>query len=208
VGVVSDVRDFGLNRDPAPVVYVPLAQVTDGITALSQRAASLAWIVRTRGEPRSLRGAIQDELRRDTGGLPVTAVRSMNEIVAQSTAGTSFQMTLLTIFAGAALLLAAIGIYGLMAYSVQQRTREIGIRLALGAEPRDVRKLLILHGMRLASIGIAIGVFAAFGLTRLLSASLVGVKPWDPLTFTAVAVLLSVVMLFAVWLPARRATRV
>lgn len=208
VGVVGDVGDFGLNRDPEPVVYVPLAQVTDGITALSQRAASLAGIVRTRGEPRSLRGAIQDELRRVTGGLPVTAVQSMKEIVAQSTAGASFQMTLLTIFAGAALLLAPIGIYGLMAYSVQQRTREIGIRLALGAEPRDVRKLLILQGMRQASIGIAIGVFAAFGLTRLLSASLVGVKPWDPLTFTAVPVLLSVVMLFAVWLPARRATRV
>ena len=208
VGVVGDVRDFGLNRDPQPVVYVPLAQVTDGITALSERAASLAWVVRTRVEPHSLRGAIQDELRRDTGGLPVTAVRSMNEVVAQSTAGASFQMTLLTIFAGAALLLAAIGIYGLMAYSVQQRTHEIGIRLALGAEPGHVRKLLIFQGLRLASIGIAIGIAAAFGLTRLLSASLFGVKSWDPLTFTVVPVLLSVVVLFAVWLPTRRATRV
>jgi predicted permease len=208
VGVVGDVRDFGLNRDPQPVVYVPLAQVTDGITALSERAASLAWVVRTRVKSHSLRAAIEDELRRDTGGLPVTAIRSMNEVVAQSTAGAGFQMTLLTIFAGAALLLAAIGIYGLMAYSVQQRTHEIGIRLALGAEPGHVRKLLILQGLRLASIGVAIGVVAAFGLARLLSASLFGVESWDPFTFITVPVLLIVVVLFAIWLPTRRATRV
>jgi ABC-type antimicrobial peptide transport system permease subunit len=182
--------------------------VTDGITALSERAATLASVVRTRVESHSLRAAIEDELRRDTGGLPVTAIRSMNEVVAQSTAGAGFQMTLLTIFAGAALLLAAIGIYGLMAYSVQQRTHEIGIRLALGAEPGHVRKLLILQGLRLASIGVAIGVVAAFGLTRLLSASLFGVESWDPFTFITVPVLLIVVVLFAIWLPTRRATRV
>jgi ABC-type antimicrobial peptide transport system permease subunit len=114
----------------------------------------------------------------------------------------------MTVFGSVALLLAGIGIYGLMAYSVQQRTQEIGIRLALGADTTDVRRMVVFQGMRLALAGVAIGIAAAFGLTRLMAAFLFGVDAKDPAVFTAVAVLLSLVSLLAVWLPARRATRV
>ncbi len=132
----------------------------------------------------------------------------MDEVVGKSTAAASFQMTLLTIFGAAALLLAAIGVYGVMAYSMQQRTQEIGIRLALGAEPRRVRNMLIFQGMRWALLGISIGIPMALGLSRLLAGALFGVRAWDPLTFFTVPVFLFAVLLFAVWLPSRRATRV
>ena len=129
----------------------------------------------------------------------------MDEVVAQSTARTDFNMTLLTIFGCAALLLAGIGIYGLMAYSVGQRTQEIGIRLALGATTGEVRNMVVGEGMRLALLGVAAGVAAAFGLTRLLESFLFGVQAWDPLVFVAVPILLTAVVLAAVWFPARRA---
>jgi ABC-type antimicrobial peptide transport system permease subunit len=117
-------------------------------------------------------------------------------------------MVLMTIFGCAALLLAAIGIYGLMAYSVQQRTQEIGIRLALGADSAKVRNMIVLQGMRLAVIGVLIGIAAAVGLTRLIAGLLFGVKAWDPIVFVSVPVALAVVAFFAVWLPARRTTRI
>jgi ABC-type antimicrobial peptide transport system permease subunit len=132
----------------------------------------------------------------------------MEQVVTQSTARQDFNMLLLTVFAGAALLLAAIGIYGLMAYSVEQRTQEIGIRMALGAESADVRRMVVFQGMALALIGVAIGVGASFGLTRFIASFLFGVKAWDPAVFVAVPLLLSAVALIAVWLPARRATRI
>jgi ABC-type antimicrobial peptide transport system permease subunit len=185
-----------------------LAQTTDGITELASRAVSLVWIVRTRVTPRSLAPAIEAELLHAAGGVPVAEVRSMDEIVIQSTARADFDMSLLTIFGFSALLLAAIGIYGLMAYSVRLRARELGIRIALGAEMSRVRNMIILQGMRLALIGIAIGVVGAFGLTHLIANLLFGVKPWDPLAFITVPVLLSAVTLLSVWLPAIRATRI
>ena len=208
IGVVRDVHDSGLNRNPAPMVYVPMAQITDGITALAKRALSLAWLVRTQREPLALSAAVQNELRQATGGLPVASVRSMEQVVGQSTARQDFDAILMLIFGSLALLLAAIGIYGLMAYSVQQRRQEIGIRLALGADHRAVRNMVIFQGMRLALIGVAIGTAGAFGLTRLLASFLFGVKARDPLVFVGIPVLLSAVALLAVWLPARRATRV
>ena len=208
VGVIGDVHDFGLNRNPVPVVYVPLAQVNDGITALATRASSLAWVARTRVEPHSLRSPIENELQQVTGGLPVARVRSMDEVVGQSTARTDFNMSLLTIFGCSALLLAAIGIYGVMAYSVRQRTQELGIRIALGADVNHVRNMIVLQGMRLACIGVALGIIAAFGLTRLIATFLFGVKTSDPLVFTVAPILLGSVALLAVWLPARRATRI
>lgn len=207
IGVVGDVHEFGVNV-PQPVVYVPIAQVTDGITALMTHASSLAWIVRTRTEPHSLTSSVEKELQQITGGVAITRVRSMDEIVVKSTASASFQMTLLTTFGVAALLLAAVGIYGLMAYSVQQRTQEIGIRLALGAESSRVRNMLVLQGVRWAILGIPVGVAAAFALSRLMVGLLFGVKSWDPLTFLTVPVLLILVILFAAWLPSRRATRI
>jgi predicted permease len=208
IGIVGDSRDNGLNRNPNPMMYVPVAQVTDGVTALNSRIRPLIWVVRTRVPEYSLSPAIQAALRQASGGLPVAKVRSMDEVVAQSTAREDFNMLLLTVFASAALLLAAIGIYGLMAYSVEQRTQEIGIRMALGAEAGDVRKMVISQGLGLALIGVAIGIAAAFGLTRLIASFLFGVKSSDPAVFIAVPVLLSAVALLAVWIPARRATRV
>jgi ABC-type antimicrobial peptide transport system permease subunit len=132
----------------------------------------------------------------------------MDEIVTQSTARSDFNMLLLTIFAGSALLLAAIGIYALMAYSVQQRTQEIGIRLALGAEPRNVRNMVIRQGMGVALVGVAIGVASAFALARVIATFLFGVAARDMVVFVTVPLLLSAVALIGVWLPARRAARV
>jgi ABC-type antimicrobial peptide transport system permease subunit len=131
----------------------------------------------------------------------------MDEIVSRSTARDSFNMLLLTIFGGVALVLAAIGIYGLMAYSVEQRTQEMGIRMALGADRGTIRRLIVWQGMRLALVGVVLGIGAAFGLTRLIASFLFGVKSWDPAVFVAVPVILSAVALLAVWLPASRAAK-
>jgi putative ABC transport system permease protein len=152
--------------------------------------------------------AIERELREASGGLPVAQIRTMDEVVGQSTAREDFNMTLLTIFGCAALLLAAIGIYGLMAYAVEQRRQELGIRMALGAVTGHVRNMIVWQGMRLALAEVAVGVAAAFGLTRLLENFLFGVKAWDALVFVSVPVLLSAVALLAVWAPALRATRI
>ena len=135
-------------------------------------------------------------------------VRTMDEVMGRSTARQSFNMLLLTIFGAVALLLAAIGIYGLMAYSVAQRTQEMGIRMALGADRDTIRKLVVWHGMRLALVGVVAGIVTSFGLTRLLSTFLFGVKPWDPVVFVAAPIILTAIALLAVWLPAARASKV
>lgn len=168
----------------------------------------MIWVVRTRTQPFALSDEIQRELREASGGLPVANIRSMEQVTADSLARNDFNTTLLTIFAGIALLLAAIGIYGLMAYSVQQRTQEIGIRLALGASPERVLGMVVRQGMLLAGIGVVIGVGGALGLTRLMSGMIYGVKTWDPVTFVAVVVVLSCVSLLATYVPARRTSRV
>lgn len=208
VGVVGDIRDNGLNSNPGPTMYIPQAQLPDGINALNTRLIPLAWIVRTRVEPHSLIPTIQKELSEVSGGLAVAPIRTMDEVVSRSTANQDFNTLALTIFAGTALLLAVIGIYGLTSYSVEQRTQEIGIRLALGAQPGAVRSMVVVQGMRLAIIGVLIGVAAAFGLTKLIASLLYGVRARDPVVFVSVAILLTVASLLAVWFPARRATRV
>jgi putative ABC transport system permease protein len=208
VGIVGDLRDNGLNNNPNPTMYVPQAQLPDTFNAAFTRLSPVAWVVRTKLEPRVLLPAIQKELTEVSGGLAQTPVRTMDEIVSRSTADTDFNTLVLSIFAGVALVLAAIGIYGLMAYSVEQRTQEIGIRLALGAGPGSVRNMVVLHGMRLAIAGVIIGVASAFGLTKLIESFLYGVKARDPLVFIGVPLVLTCVALFAVWLPAQRATRV
>jgi len=208
VGIVGDVRDVGLNRNPRPAMYVPIAQLPESVRSLVLPILPIAWIVRTRVEPQSLSMAIQSELRQASGGLPVARVRSMDEVASQSTARTRFNMLLMSIFGASALLLAATGIYGLMAYSVQQRTQEIGIRMALGAATGEVRNMMISQGMRLALTGTAIGIALAFGLARFIAGFLFGVKAWDPIVFLAVPALLSAVALFAIWLPALRASRI
>ena len=207
IGVVGDVRDGALNRDPRPNMYVPSAQITEGENALAAQIIPWAWVVRTRVPPLSLSAAIQKELR-DASGLPVANVRTMEQTIVRSTANQNFNMLVLTIFGCAALLLAAIGIYGLMAYSVAQRTQEIGIRLALGAGGSHVRNMVVFQGLRLALAGVAVGIAAAFGLTRLISSLLFGVKAWDPMVFSAIPLVLITVAWAAVWLPALRASRV
>jgi putative ABC transport system permease protein len=207
VGVVADVHDGGLNRDPFPLMIVPTAQVTDGLTKLNSNIQAMFWVMRTHGDPHQYVGAITRQLRLATGGFPVAHVRPMTEIVVASTARQDFNMLLLTIFGAVALILAAIGIYGLMAYSVQQRTQEMGIRMALGADRGRIRGLVVWQGMRLAIVGVVLGIAAAFGLTRFLASFLFGVKSWDPLVFAMVPVVLSAVALLAVWFPATRASR-
>ncbi len=208
IGIVGDVHDAGLNRNPGPAVYLPVSQVPDGITALSARVYPIAWVVRTRMEPHSVSTEVENELREASGGLPVGRVRTMREILVQSTASANFNMLLPTIFGVSALTLAAIGIYGLMAYSVRQRTQEIGIRMALGATGGNMRNMVVRQGMRLTLIGVGLGTVTAFGLTKLISNFLFGVKTWDPIVFVAVPVVLCVVALLAMWIPAYRATQV
>jgi len=198
IGVVGDVHDDFLNRDPRPILYEPSVNA----------GGSLAWAIRTRVAPLSWSSAIQKELREASGGVPVAQVRTMEETLSRSTAPENFRTLVLTIFGCSALLLAAIGIYGLMAYSVAQRTQEIGIRLALGAESSHIRKMVVFQGLRPALAGVVCGLAAAFGLTRLLVSFLYGVKAWDPVVFFVVPVILVGVALAAVWLPAMRAGRV
>jgi predicted permease len=208
VGIVGDVRDGALNREPNPIMYVPWAQLPDAHSANLLSITALAWVVRTRAEPFSLAESIQKELRDASGGLPVARLRSMNEVMSQSTARSDFNMLLLTIFAASALILAAIGVYGLMAYSVQQRTQEMGVRLALGADQSRVRNMVIRQGMALVLIGVVIGLVSAFGLARVMATFLFGVTPRDPAVFVVVPLVLAGVAWLGVWLPAQRAARV
>jgi ABC-type antimicrobial peptide transport system permease subunit len=170
------------------------------------RLVPIVWMVRTAAPSPAAVTSIKKALQL-TSGLPVTRIRSMEQIVAESTARSRFDMWLMTLFGCCALLLAAIGVYGLIAYSVQQRTAEIGIRIALGASEKRVRNMVLRQGMRLAITGIALGIAASFWLARLLSGLLFGVAPRDPVVFTTVTLLLTGVALVAVWIPARRATR-
>src|SRR5262249_26954650 len=146
---------------------------------------------------------IQEQLRQ-VSGLPVSDIRTMDEVISRSTSRQRFNMLLMSIFGFSALALAAIGVYGLMAYSVQQRTQEIGIRMALGAGTAQVRKMVVLQGMIFSLIGIAVGTAAAFGLARLISTLLFGVQPWDPAVFVTVPVVLALIALLAVGIPAIR----
>jgi len=208
VGIVGDVREDSLNGNPVPAVFVPVAQ-RDYTGSANAMAPWNYWVVvRTRGDSRPLRPVIERELRQATGGLPTTRLRSMEEFLVRSTAPQNFNMILMSIFGGCSLLLAAIGIYGLLAHSVEQRSREIGIRIALGAQPSDVRNLVVSQGMWLVLIGAATGIAAAFGLTRFMESFLFGVKAVDPLIFVTVPILLAGVALVAAWVPALRASRV
>ena len=207
IGVIGDLRDGGLNNDPRPAMYIPQAQVPDAANALNVRLTPMAWVVRTRVEPYTLNPAIQEQLRLATG-LPVSDVRSMEDVVSRSTSRQRLNMWLMTVFGSAALLLAAIGIYGLMAYSVEQRTQEIGIRLALGAEAHQVKQMVVRQGMLLTFAGLVVGVGAALVLVRFMQAQLFGVQARDPLVFIGIPMVLALVALVAVWAPARRASRV
>jgi ABC-type antimicrobial peptide transport system permease subunit len=167
----------------------------------------MSWTVRTQRNTDALVKEIQEQVRQSTG-LPVFNVQSMDEVVRLSTGQQQFNALVMTVFGCAALLLAAIGIYGLMSYTVEQRTQEIGIRLALGAEATQLRNMVVRQGMTLALVGVVIGLGAAWGVSRLMESLLFGVKPRDPIVFVAVPLALAAVALLSVWVPARRALRV
>ena len=207
IGVVGDTHNNGLGNPPDPMLMVPTAQVVDWYAGAYADTSALIWAVRTRADPHQAIAAVTEQLRLASAGFPVGRVRTMEEVMGRSTARQSFNMLLLTIFGAIALVLAAIGIYAIMAYSVQQRTQEMGIRMALGADRSAIRKLVVWHGMRLAIAGVALGVAAAFALTRLIASFLFGVKSWDPEAFLSAPLILFAVALFAVWLPARRASK-
>ena len=208
IGIVGDTHDQGLDRDPFPIMFIPIAQMPDAETALNSRVAPLWWIVRSTVDPHTLVHPISAALRDASGGLPVAHVRTVDELEVRNTSRQRFNMLLLTVFGGAGLLMAAIGVYGVMSYSVQQRTQELGIRMALGAQASDLRGMVIGQGMTLTLIGVVIGIGGAFWLTRFLASFLFGVKAWDPFVFIATPLLLTVVSLIAIWIPAKRATRV
>jgi ABC-type antimicrobial peptide transport system permease subunit len=189
-------------------MYVPEAQVPDAITRLANNVIPMSWAIRTATDPAPLTTAIQREFLAVDSQLPVAKIRTMEQVVSESTARQNFNMLLLTIFAGLALLLASIGIYGLMSYTVEQRLQELGIRMALGASRGDMLRMVVGKGMTLVGIGLVLGLGAAFGLTRLLASLLFGVKTTDPVTYATVALILAAVALAACFIPARRATRI
>ena len=208
VGIVGDTHDGGPNREPFPMMYIPLAQMPDLETALNSRVAPLWWIIRSDVDPRTLVAPITAALHDASGGLPVAHIRTMDEIEARNTARQRFNMLLLTVFGFAGLLMAAIGVYGVMSYSVLQRTQELGVRMALGAQASNLRNMVLRQGMALTLIGMVLGIGGSFWLTRFLASFLFGVKTLDPIAFVVTPALLCMVALLSIWIPARRATRV
>jgi predicted lysophospholipase L1 biosynthesis ABC-type transport system permease subunit len=208
IGVVKDVRDLGMNQEPSPMIYVPQAQVSNGMTGIDIGVLPITWAIRTGPEPYSLSTAIQRTLQQASGGLPVAQIRSMDEVVKHSTVRSDFNTILLAAFAGASLLLAAVGIYGLIVFSVQQRQHEIGIRLALGATPYQVRNMVVSQGMRLAVVGVLIGVLASLALARYMETLVYGVKPVDLSVMASSSLVLGLVAALASYIPAYRASRV
>src|SRR5215213_9012807 len=199
IGVVGDVRNRSLDVESKPAYYVPQTQVPFD---------QMAMVVKTAGDPHSLISAATKQVAAMDQDIPVFAPKTMEEYLSASVAAPRFSTTLLSIFAAVALVLTVVGLYGVMSYSVAQRTNEIGIRLALGAQPRDVLLMIVKQGGLLIGLGFTVGLAGAFALTRLLASLLFGVTAKDPWTFGAVAVLLAIVALLACYLPALRATRV
>jgi putative ABC transport system permease protein len=199
VGVVGRVKHWKLESDPVNVSYVPYLQAYSVPTTL---------VLRTTSDPMAMVAAVRDEVQAIDKELPLFSVKSMQQRVDESLAERRFTWFLLGAFAALALALAAVGIYGVMSYSVTQRTHEIGIRMALGAKPNDVLKLVIRQGMILALTGVAVGLVASFALTRLIASLLYGVSATDAATFALLSVLLAGVALGACFVPARRATKV
>jgi predicted permease len=208
IGIVGDTHNNGLGNPPDPMMMVPTAQVVDAYAAAYSDTSAQIWVVRTHGDPHQMISTVSEQLRLASGGFPVAHIRTMDEVMGFSTARQNFQMLISTIFGAVALVLAAIGIYALMAYSVEMRTQEMGIRMALGADRSAIRRLMVWHGMKLAVVGVVLGMAAALVVARLIASILFGVKAWDPGTFVLAPLILSAVALLAVWLPAARASRV
>jgi predicted permease len=199
IGVVGNVKDVSMSDAPLPMIYLPYTQ---------EQWWVMVFVLRSNGNPSSLAGALQEQIHSLDSSLPLQQVRPMTSFVSDSEGDARFRSLLLGLFAILALVLASVGIYSVLAYVVAQRTNEIGIRIALGAQPRDVLRLVIGQGMRAVLVGVVIGVGAALALSQLLTQFLYGVHDRDPVTFAAVAILLTLVALAACYIPARRAMRV
>jgi putative ABC transport system permease protein len=208
VGIVGDVRETGLSETNVGVMYIPQSQVPEGLTQLANSVLPLSWCVRSAMDPNSLKTAVQQQFAAVDPMITISNVRPMDQVIAEGVSRQSFNMLLLSIFAGIALVLAAIGIYGLMSYAVEQQTQELGIRMALGAGRQQVVKLIIRQGMTPALFGVIAGLAIAFAITRVLGSLLYGVKASDPVTFVLVTVILSMVALCATYIPAMRAVKV
>jgi predicted permease len=202
VGIVNNVKLYGLDIEAGPAIYFSVFQVESGISFQT------VFAIRSSGDPAALIPAVRNQIWSLDKQLPIYDVSTMKDVVAESLAQRRFTLWLLSSFAGIALLLAAIGLYGVISYSVTQRTQEMGVRMALGASPGDLMRLVVGSGTRLAAIGIGAGILAALILTRFMSSMLFGVHPADPLTFAAVSLLLLFVILVASYVPARRATKI
>jgi putative ABC transport system permease protein len=199
IGVVGHVENYGIGQDTRVQMYSPYRQVPPGF---------ISFVLRTNMDPAAVSGSLRAAMREIEPTLPVFAVRTMDEVFDGTVTNQRIMLTLLSIFAGLALLLAAIGLYGVLSYIVGQRTREVGIRMALGATAGSVRQLMLSQGLKLAAIGLGIGLVACIAVAKLTSSLLYGVSPYDPLSLGAVSVLLVAIGLFSSWLPAHRATRV
>jgi predicted permease len=210
VGVVGNVRENGLGIGLPPVMYQLYSQIPDEAIRMMDQLVPAGVIIRTKPgiAPPSISQAVQEALLAGDSPLPATRVRTMEQVSLNSTARQNFNLLLLGVFAAIALLLAAVGIYGVMSYSVEQRTHEVGIRTALGASRSDVLKLIVGQGFKVTLIGVGLGIVGALMLTRFVSSLLYGVRPSDPATFLAVSLLLAGVALLASYIPARRATKV
>jgi putative ABC transport system permease protein len=199
VGVVADIKRMGLDTSAKPEVYFPYLQAP---------STSMSVVARTTTEPLSLVGGVKNQIQTIDKDLPVGEWKTMQQVLSESNSGRRFNLVLLTAFAAVALILAIVGIYGVMSYAVTQRSHEIGIRMAIGAQSRDVFRMVVGEGMILALIGIGFGLVGAFALTRLMTTMLFAVEPTDPATFITIAVLLTGVTLVACYIPGRRATKV
>jgi putative ABC transport system permease protein len=199
--VVADIRQMSLEREVQPMIYVPFQQDHSGFLRF------VAFVART-STPGTVVDGIRTEIRRAAPDLPIQSTVTMDEAVAASVAQPRFRTVLLALFAATATLIATCGLYGLMAYAVAQRRREIGVRMALGAGRRDVLRLVLTRALRIVVAGLIVGLCGAAGVTRVLQRFLFGVTSTDPIAFTIVTLLLMAVGLMAAWLPARRATRI
>jgi predicted permease len=198
VGVVADMRRDGLTKEPASEIFLPSSQ---------HPARGMDIVVRTSGEPRAFATIVRDAIHSVDTTAPLFNVSTLEDALREQLAPRRFQLSLLSLFAALALILSAVGIFGLLQYSITQRTHEIGIRMALGAGPADILRLVLGQGAKLALTGIAIGIGIALSVSRVLASSLYGVTATDPMTFVAVAILLGAVAVIASYLPARRAAR-
>jgi predicted permease len=207
VGVVNDTKQTGMDQDAPPMVFVPLSQVSDKLMTVARTFVASYITVRTTAAPLALSAAVRREINAVDATLPLSEIRSMEQVVARSVAPQRFNMLLIGLFAGLGVLLAAVGVYGVMSYSVAQRTNEIGIRIALGAGSTDIVRMILKQGLGMTFIGIALGLVAALALTRLMESLLFGVSATDALSFITVSALLLGVALVACFVPARRATK-